>query len=169
MSQTAGHTLANTAWQTPSPRRGTPPEPPYVEMPSVWTSPSFWVSIATAVAAIVGFFLHEQIDITPIAGAIGLIAAAIATGALAIARALRHKAVLEANLRAASLRHESFYMNQERDELVSHDQLQHVLNQIHHDLSMTNNRVSAIDSQVSTAKKPAAKKPAAKKTAAAKR
>lgn len=79
------------------------PDIPITDTPPVLTSPSFWVTMLPTISAIIGYFLHKQIDLSSQSAAIGLIGASIAAGALAIARSMRHKAVLEANNRAQSL------------------------------------------------------------------
>lgn len=90
------------------------PDVPITEVPPAWTSTSFWVTMVPVISAVLGFFLHKQIDLSGMAAAIGLIAASVATGALALARALHHSAVIAANTAAQGLRLEHLRWTQER-------------------------------------------------------
>lgn len=90
------------------------PDIPITEVPSAWISPSFWITMLPVISAVVGYFLHRQVDLSGQSAAIGLIAASVASGLLAISRALRHKAVLVANTAAQSMRLEHLHFDQVR-------------------------------------------------------
>lgn len=80
-----------------SPVTDASPDVPLAEVPPVWTSPSFWVTLLPVVSAVLGFFLHKQIDLSALSAGLSLIAASLASAGLAIARSMRHRALLEAN------------------------------------------------------------------------
>lgn len=88
------------------------PDVPITEVPSAWTSPSFWITLLPTISAVAGYFLHKQIDLSGQAAAIGLIAASLASGLLAISRAMRHQAVLAANSTAQHLRLDHLHFEQ---------------------------------------------------------
>lgn len=124
------------------------------DTPPVWTSPSFWVSILPIVSAIAGFYLHKQIDLSGQSAAIGLLGASIASGALAIARSMRHKALLEANSREKQYALDHYAsMQPTRDE----ERLAQTFRYIEEDMR-------AHDARLKKLEKPVAKKTAAKKT-----
>jgi hypothetical protein len=105
------------------------PDIPISETPPVWTSPSFWLTLIPLLSSVAGFFFHDEIDLSDEAAGIALIAASISTGALALARALRHKAVLEANTQAMIQR------NAVRPDTVTREQVQKVVDLIGADIT----------------------------------
>jgi hypothetical protein len=141
------------------------PDVPLADTPPVWTSPSFWVTILPVISAIVGFFLHKQIDLSGQSAAIGLLGASLATGALAIARSMRHKALLEANSRDKQYMLDHYATFQpSRDEA----RLAHAFREIETDMRLHHGRLVKLEDAVkkkTVAKKTAAKKTTAKKTA----
>lgn len=98
------------------------PDVPITEVPSAWTSPSFWITLIPVISAVAGFFLHRQIDLSGQAAAIGLLAASLASGLLAISRSMRHQAVVAANSAAQGLRLDQ--LRWEQDRALEHQRLE---------------------------------------------
>lgn len=159
--------------QIPDKQRGvnlarvTPPAPevPPVVMPPAWTSYSWWLGLVPVISGVIGFFLHKQIDLSPIAGAIALVGSSVAAGLIALARAMRHHDALQAETARISMRQEAHRQwlayQHVPDTYASHQAVSQAFDQIHKDLDWLGERVDAL-----TPKPPAAKKStAARKTA----